>query len=368
MTDEAAVHDLLEGAVREHRPAVVDPTRAVLARARRERRRATLNGLAVALVVVLGTGGVLGLVDRGSGDANPAAPQIDPPAVWPDGQPDDALGRGEAEEAAEAARLEALAQAALAAAEQAAVSGALSITGTASPAVRVPEGWRVVSGGSDSDLADLRCAGAPTVYRVSLETGGAAQPCLGEPATPYLWDGGGRSPQLAYMVDQVILPDGTAQWIQRLSGPAGTLVIDVYFPASGQQVRAAGVDLAAFQSLLQPGGSTANSQLLPPSTADLSLSLSTGSSSASQVPAEAAADVFAALRQLPLLDAASRGGCFGQHAGPSGHWQLEVHRGDTPVGFLVVDAPPQGCRAAASTFGGVGELSDELVRLLATFA
>lgn len=369
MTDPGAIHDLLERAVHEHRPAVADPTRAVLARARRDRRRAALTGLAVALIVVLGAGGLLGVLDPDALGTSPATGGGGRAAMWTAGQPDDALGRDEAAARAEAeaaARAEGemlVENAALAAARAAAEAGTLSVTRTVSSAVRVPNGWTTLSGDDGSDLEGLRCLDANTVYRVTIGGVGPDQPCLGEPTPPYLWDTTGMLPRLTTEVEQTVLADGTPRWIQTASTPGGSELTDVYYPTSSQHVQAGGVDMDTLLTLVQPGGSPADSPLLPPSTQHLTLWMSSGTNGARPLPTAAADEVLATLRDLPTLNA---GGCFGDHPGPSGHWQLELRSAFTPLGFLLVDAPAEGCRAAASSYGGVGQVSDPLVALLAT--
>ncbi|MBA3419020.1 MAG: hypothetical protein H0U09_10020 [Geodermatophilaceae bacterium] len=75
MSDDRSIHDLLERAVRDYSPATADPERAVLARARRERRRSVLLTVAATLAVVLGGAGILNVVDtRTRGDGPAAGP------------------------------------------------------------------------------------------------------------------------------------------------------------------------------------------------------------------------------------------------------------------------------------------------------
>lgn len=357
MTDDTAVHDVLERAVREHQPSAVDPTGAVLELARTDRRRAVLAGLAVALVCVLGAGGLLGLQAQRSAGTDPASPGGDRTALWTAGQPDDALGREEAaaREAAEAAAL----------ARAAADLDQFRVTYTELPLVTTPAGWsRFTVQDGESDPEDVECSDSPRViYQITVGgQPGTDRPCVGVPVEPYLWNGSGVLPSMDTPVDQVVLPDGSPRWVQT---DEAARQVDVYFPQSGQFVRAVGVDLDELLPFLTPGGATVGTPLVPEAADGESARVSRDGGTAFGVTEEEYADLSTVLRQQAAVPTGSRGSCFGTEAA---HWEIQVLTDGKPSGFLVVDAVAETCGIAASTFGGVAQADQALLSMLAQLA
>jgi len=351
VNDHHSVHDLLDRAVRDHTPLRTDPHRAVLARARSGRLRSTgLAAVAVAAVVA----GVVLVVQPGNAPMRPAAPATGAEQSY-DLSP---------EPSEEAARRE-VERLALEAAQAALAQDHFQVTYTEMPLVTTPAGWtRFTIEGGGSDPEDVVCSDSPRViYQISVGgEPGTDRPCVGVPVEPYLWNGSGVLPRVDAPVRQVLLPDGSPRWVQTDEADRR---VDVYFPQSGQFVRAVGVELDELLPFLTPAGHTLGNPLVPDMGDGLSARVSLDGGEAFDVPEAEYAELATALRRQPAVPAGSVGSCFGT---AESHWQIQLVTGGTPSGFLVVDALGPTCGIAASTFGGVAQVDDSLLSLLAQLA
>lgn len=345
MSEHLSIHDLLDDAVRDHTPLRSDPYRAVVARGRTARRRAVgLGALAIAAVVTAGV--VLGPAVGGNDGSSPAAPGITGTPLG--------LETLSSESAAESAsRAEERRRA------EAAAGQGFRVTFTALPLVIVPPGWtRFTPAGQDPE--DMLCSPAPrVVYQVTVgDQTGPDRPCYGAPAAPYLWNGDGVLPDVTAPVEQDLRPDGSPRWVQT---DLASNAVDVYFPQSGQFVRAVGLGLAELEPYLTPAGAPVSAPLVPEATPGLSVRISFDGGTTVDITGEDASELSAVLRRQPAVPFGTRGSCFALEAA---HWQLQVLVDEAPSGFLVVDAGANGCGIAASSYGGLAQVDESLLALL----
>lgn len=357
MTDRQ-IHDLLERAVRDHSPVTVDPARAVLTRAGRERRRSIALTVAATMVVVLGGGGLLTIVDtQTSGEGTPAGPgeQV---TVTEYVDPAEERALREAAQAAERA----VAEAAERAAAEAEMSWRPGIV------IATPVGWTEFPYPANPVGPDAPdCQTNPNVvYRATMGTGGAGRPCLGTPAIPYIWTPSREQlPSLTRPLTQQLSSDGVPIWVQDSTDGTGNPVVDIHRPGSGLLVRAAGVPL---DDLL--------SYLIVPETTPAPLTLSARPPGDESELVEGFVTLFRAGEAVPVagqpdlqqLDQALRklpatGDCV-----PSGEqWRIDVDLGGMRVNHIVVD-DLGGCTTVLSSAGGFGQATPELVALLERLA
>lgn len=365
MSDDRSIHDLLDRAVQGVIPTAVDPEHIVVARAGRERRRSVLLTAVASLVVMLGGASVLSVVDTQTRGDGPAARPGEQSAGWTAGQPDDALGREEA--AARAAE-----QAAAEAAAAAEANDGLVVSVMSAPLAVTPAGWTefpASNADAELDLSNLDCpATGNVVYRATIslpDVGGTQRPCNGRVTTPYIWDTSDQMPRLDEPVTQVVLPEGTPRWVQNSTSSAGEATTDVYFPTTGQFVRAVGVPFDDLLKYLQPAGAPIDSPLIPEDTTGVNARISVRGENLTDVPPDDLADLLGQLQQLPQIPHSGQT-CFGSQPGAEVDWQyvIQLRSALTPVGTVVIDVPAFGCAAAVSTFGGMARVDPNLLTTL----
>lgn len=361
MSEDRWIHDLLERAVRDHSPTTIDPEQAVVSRANRDRRRSVLLTAAATLVVVLGSAGVLNIVDTQTRGDGPAAGPAGRSAGWESGQPEDARGRAEAE-----ARASAAAAAAAAAAEAEARNG-YQISFVVDPVVTTPPGWTEYL--ADADVVELpadgACRNSPmTVYAHSLSLPGAgARPCNGAPVAPYIWMTSEIPlPSLGRPLTQELLVDGVPIWVQDSADSVGNPVVDVHFPGSRVMVRAAGLPVEELLGyLIAPHIASAPLEwyLRPPGddddVIDGSVTLLRGADVVLIENQADLRDLEAALRQLP----STGGDCVADGE----QVRIDVQQGRVRTNHIVVDELA-GCMTAVSSMGGTGQVTPEFLALL----
>ncbi|MBA2415093.1 MAG: hypothetical protein H0V64_04230 [Geodermatophilaceae bacterium] len=356
MNDDRSIHDLLERAVRDLSPTAADPAQAVLARARRERRRSVVLTVAASLVVLLGGAGVLNVIDTQTRGAGPAAGPGDRPAGWESGQPDEALLREEVQAAEQAAAD------AAAAAEQARageLGNGLVVSALAAPLAVTPAGWTefpATEPDGQLDLSNLNCPSTGNVlYRATIsvpDVGGTARPCNGDVVAPYIWERSGVSPGVGSAVVQTVLDNGVQVWVWGPSGgrmpfPDGyTPVVNVFVPASGGSVTAVGVPAEELLTYLEPATAAATPFVVPGPQPGLSVSV-VRAQRGSNVQTITDQELSELLAELDRVTDSGDNPC----RATDNQYQIEFRIAGSAVALVVVDGS-SGCATAVSSLGG----------------
>lgn len=347
VSDDRAIHDLLERAVRGHSPMTIDPEQVVLSMARRERRRSVLLTALATLIVIVGGAGVLNVVDTRTRGDGPAAGPSDRSAAWQDGQPDDALGRDTAID----------------------LGNGLVLSLPGDTLIETPPGWSEFPPDSATEL-DAGVLACPTadqvVYRVTVSSpgiGGNAVPCIGVVVAPYLWERADRSPPAAGPLTVTALDDGTPVWLLGSIGsrmPASYAPRPTAFlPASGQSAQAGGIPIEEFLTYLAPANRTVSAFVVPYREPDLTARVSRpGRGNSGHVVSDQ--DLSDLLTELELTAASDEQPC--RHV--NSQYQVEFRIAESPVALIVVDNMDGCATAVSSRGGGSARVSPALVPLL----
>ena len=346
MSDDRAIHDLLERAVRGYSPTTIDPERVVVALARRERRRSVLLTAVASLIVIVGGAGVLNVVDTRTRGDGPAAGPADRTSGWQDGQPEDALGRDTV------INLE---------------NGLVLSLPT--PLVVTPPGWTEFppDSATELDAGALACPAADrVVYRGTVSgpgMGGIDGPCIGVVVAPYIWERADSSPPAAGPLTVTALDDGTPAWL--LGSGVGRIPVSyaprtsVFLPASGQSAQAGGIPIEEFLTYLAPTKRTVSAFVVPYREPDLTASASRyGTGNSGHVVSDQ--DLSDLLTELELTAASDEQPCRQVNS----QYQVEFRIAESPVALIVVDNMDGCATALSSRGGGSARVSPGLVPLL----
>lgn len=348
MSEDRSIHDLLERAVQGVSPSTVDPERAVLTLARRERRRSVVLAAVTIVAVVLGGAGLLNVVDTQTRGDGPAAGPGERSAAWTAGQPEDVLGRDTAIE----------------------LDGGLTVSLLTTPLVATPLGWtdfppEPVDG--QVTAGDLKCPSAgQVVYRTSISSPGSIDsPCIGDDVGPYIWARSGRSPEAGPPVVQTMLTNGEPVWIQaQPSGAAGKArgrspFVRVFVPASGLSLTAVGVAIDELLTYLVPAVSETKPFAAPQAEPDLHALVIRAERNNN---AHAVSDVELAelSAELEIVEASGEQPCVTINY----QYQIEFRIASLTTALVVVDNV-DGCAMAVSSLGGgAARVSPGLVPML----
>jgi len=351
MSDDRSIHDLLERAVRDYSPATADPERAVLARARRERRRSVLLTVAATLAVVLGGAGMLNVVDTRTRGDGPAAGPGQRSAAWESGQPEDALGRDTAVDA----------------------GNGLLVGLPADPLVITPPGWTEFPPNDEEnqlDVGDLACpTTANMVYRLTISRPGlddVERPCDGEVVAPYIWERSGSPPTAGTgsLITQTVLVDDSFLWSWGQGGFGGGKLpyspfVGVFVPASGHSVTAFGVPTEELLTYLEPAETEPTQFRVPYAEPDLSVQV-VRAGRCCNVQAVSDPELADLLTELENVASSEEQPC----RSINNQYQIEFRIASSPTALIVVDNV-DGCATAVSSLGGgAARVSPGLVPML----
>ncbi|MBA2552636.1 MAG: hypothetical protein H0V10_02835 [Geodermatophilaceae bacterium] len=346
VSDDRAIHDLLERAVRGHMPMTIDPEQVVAALARRERRRSVLLTALATLIVIVGGAGVLNVVEARTRGDGPVAGPSDKSAAWQEGQPEDALGRDTV------INLE---------------NGL--VLSLPAPLVVTPPGWTEFppDSATELDASVLACPAADrVVYRVTVSgpgIGGDESPCIGVVVAPYIWERADRSPPVTGPLTVTALDDGTPVWLLGLGDGRIPVSIaprhTVFLPASGQSAQAGGIPIDEFLTYLAPVSRTVSAFEVPHREPDLTARVRRSASpNSGHVVSDQ--DLSDLLTELELTAASDEPPC--RHV--NSMYQIEFRIAESPVALIVVDNMGGCATALSSRGGGSARVSPGLVPLL----